>query len=62
MPSKYKRGEQIMSLDDLARQEFIFCNNKVLHLGWFQRWTLKAARELINNNCLFKAIKKTEDK
>jgi len=40
MASKYVRGEQIQSLDELIAQKFIYFNHKVYHRGWFRSWQL----------------------
>jgi len=36
MASKYVKGERITSLDDLAKQEFIFLKGAVKHQGFFK--------------------------
>ena len=33
---KYRPGEVIASLDELAAQEFIYIHNKIYHRGWWQ--------------------------
>jgi len=42
MKPKFKPGDPITSLDELATQDFIYCHCKVYHKGWFQSWPLRA--------------------
>ena len=35
---KYSRGDHILSLDELFRQEFVYWHDKITHKGWFQNW------------------------
>lgn len=37
---KYKPGCYIISLDDLMKQEFVYCAGKLVHKGWFGNWQL----------------------
>lgn len=55
---KYKKGEPITSLDELAEQEFIYFGNVIYHKGWFQNWSLVRVCILLKNKLLYKAIKK----
>lgn len=55
---KYKKGEQITSIDELMEQEFIYCHHKVTHKGWFGSWQLRFAKQMIERGILFKAIKR----
>lgn len=38
---KYERGEHILSLDELAKQKFIYMDHKVYHRGWFESWQFR---------------------
>lgn len=40
---KYKPGSYIISLDDLMKQEFVYCAGKLVHKGWFGSWQLRYA-------------------
>lgn len=40
MKRKYKPGGYIISLDDLMKQEFVYCAGKLVHKGWFGSWQL----------------------
>ena len=40
---KYKPGGYIISLDDLMKQEFVYCAGKLVHKGWFGSWQLRYA-------------------
>lgn len=61
MPSQYKKGEQIRSLDVLMEKEFIICRNKVYHRGWFISWTVNLANAYVKTGQLFEATKITEE-
>ena len=43
MSRKYKPGCYIISLDDLMKQEFVYCAGKLVHKGWFGSWQLRYA-------------------
>ena len=40
---KYKKGEQITSLDELYKQEFIYFHHKITHCCWFRSWQFRFA-------------------
>lgn len=40
---KYKPGSYIISLDKLMKQEFVYCDGKLVHKGWFGSWQLRYA-------------------
>lgn len=40
---KYKPGGYIISLDELMKQEFVYCAGKLVHKGWFGSWQLQYA-------------------
>ena len=54
---KYRKGYRITSLNELAEQEFVFCNHKITHKGWFLSWPVRLANEYISRGSLFTAIK-----
>ncbi len=61
-PSRYKRqyrkGDNILSLDELARQEFVYWHDKLQPRGWFVSWQIRMALDNIGKNgCIFYAIK-----
>ena len=53
--SKYKQGELINNLNELAEQDFIYFMGKVLNKGWFQNWQIHWAYEYIKRGSIFKA-------
>ena len=54
---KYHPGEKITSLDELGRQEFIYCNGKIMHEGWFKSWPFRLASNYIKWGSLRYAVK-----
>ena len=57
---KYKPGCYIISLDDLMKQEFVYCAGKLVHKGWFGSWQVRYAnRELARLR--IREAKKIED-
>jgi len=58
---KYRKGDKIQSLDELARQEFIFFHDKVYHRGWFGSWQLSWCAARIKLGELQYAIKEGND-
>lgn len=60
---KYRKGGHILSLDELARQEFVYWNDKITHFGWFQSWQFRLAINAVGpNGCVYYAIKEKPDK
>ena len=53
---KYSKGKQITSLDELAKQDFIFVFDKITHGGWFMSWQFRLAKSYIDRGCLYYAI------
>lgn len=54
---KYHKGGHILSLDELARQEFVYWHDKITHRGWFQNWSFRMAAGCIGEKgCIFYAI------
>lgn len=55
---RFRRGGHILSLDELARQEFVFWNDVLTHKGWFLSWQFRMAQNAIGENgCIYYAIK-----
>ena len=54
---KYKKGEKITSLDELAKQDFIYFFDKITHCGWFMSWQLRLACIYLERGFLYYAIK-----
>ena len=59
---KYKKGDQIKSLDELEKQKFIYFFDKITHRGWFRSWQIRSALQYIQRGCLYYAIKVDEIK
>ena len=58
---KYHKGGKITSLDELAKQEFIYLWDKITHNGWFGSWQFSLARRYIERGCLYYAERITDD-
>ncbi len=54
---KYRKGEKISSLDELAKQEFIYFHDKITHYEWFLSWQFRLASLYINRGWLYYAEK-----
>ena len=54
---KYRKGEKITSLDELAKQEFIYFFDKITHAGWFMSWQFRLADKYIKRGLLYYAEK-----
>lgn len=54
---KYRKGAKITSLDELAKQEFIYINDKITHNGWFMSWQFALAARYIQRGALYYAEK-----
>lgn len=59
---KYRRGEVITSLDELAKQEFIYWHNKIYHAGWFMSWQFRMAKRFIDAGSLYYAVSTADEK
>lgn len=57
---KYHKGEPITSLDELAKQDFIYFCDKITHHGWFKSWQFSLAERYIQRGMLFYAVKNEE--
>lgn len=56
----YKKGKAITSLDELAKQKYIYCFDKITHIGWALSWQVRLAKEYIERGVLYYA-EKVED-
>jgi hypothetical protein len=54
---KYRKGEKITTLDELAKQEFVYCGNQIVHGGWFMSWQFRFAKTQLKRGNLYYAIK-----
>lgn len=55
---KYKRGDHILSLDELMMQDFIYFYDKIQHKGWFMSWQLSFVAKYIGpTGFIYYAIK-----
>jgi hypothetical protein len=52
---KYRKGDKITSLDELANQEWIYFYDKITHNGWFMSWQFGLAMRYIKRGCLYRA-------
>ena len=52
---KFRKGEKITSLDELAKQEFVYFFDKITHAGWFCSWQIRHAAQYIERGCLYLA-------
>ena len=60
MKSKFKPGDPITTLDELAKQEFIYCHHKVYHKGWFWSWSLREIQAALQRGAR-KAVRLTNE-
>lgn len=58
---KYRKGKQITSLDELAKQEFIYFHHKITHCGWFMSWQFRMTQILLERGVLYYAEKVSEE-
>ena len=57
---KYRIGRQITSLDEIAKQEFVYWNNKLTPAGWFMSWQLRVVEHYLAEGCLNYALKEND--
>ena len=53
----FEAGEQLHSLDEIAQQEFVFCNGKLYHTGWFMSWQARSLYNLAKAGKILRAKK-----
>lgn len=58
---KYRKGAKITSLDELARQEFVYFSDKITHAGWFMSWQFRLTAMYIRRGCLYYAERENEN-
>lgn len=58
---KYRKGERITSLQELAESELVYFEDKVQCSAWFRCWRLKDAIAHIENRHLFRVERRMED-
>ena len=56
--ARYKKGEQITSLDELARQKFVYVHDKITHCGWCLSWQIRVAKRYLDAGVVWKAVLK----
>ena len=58
---KYKKGGPITSLEELAKQDFVYFFDKIQPKGWFKSWQIRYAEGQIKLGRIFYAIKTVPD-
>lgn len=54
----FHRGNHIVSLDELAKQDFVFWHDQLIPHGWFLSWQFRMITLAIGENgCIYYAIK-----
>lgn len=53
----YCKGNKIVSLGELTKQEFIYFRDKRIHYGWFMSWQLSMTVSLLQQGALYYAVK-----
>lgn len=53
---KFKRGDRITSLDELASQKWIYVFDKITHNGWFMSWQFRTAQGFMKRGILYYAL------
>lgn len=53
---KYRKGLQITSLEELAKQDFIYFFDKITHRGWFMSWQFRLAQSYLQRGYLYYAL------
>lgn len=57
---KYRKGGKITSLDELAKQEFVYFFDKITHCGWFCSWQFRLVQRYIERGMLYYAVREGE--
>lgn len=57
---KFKMGNKIVSLDEMARQEHIYFHEKIYHCGWFGSWRFRWVAQQIQRGAFRYAIREGE--
>lgn len=53
----FEAGEPLYSLDEIAKQEFVFCNGHLYHTGWFMSWQTRSLYNLAKAGKILRAKK-----
>ena len=53
---KFKKGDKITSLDELASQKRIYVFDKITHNGWFMSWQFRMAQSFLQRGNLYYAL------
>ena len=53
---KFKKGDKITSLDELASQKWIYVFDKITHNGWFMSWQIRMAQRFLQSGNLYYAL------
>ena len=56
--ARYEQGEMIKSIEELAKQDFIYCRNKIIPKGFFQNWSLHYCLKVLDFGMLYYANRK----
>lgn len=57
---KYRKGEQVRSVNELLDQEFVYWHDKIYARGWFLSWPLRMAWKAVKQGEIYKAERKGE--
>jgi len=58
---KYHKGGPIRTLDELAKQKFVYHHDQILHNGWFKSWPLRFCENAMKQGQIYYAIKENAD-
>ena len=58
---KYMKGDAITSIDEMAKQEFVYVHDKIYHAGWFMSFQLSWAKRMIESRNVFRADRREQD-
>ena len=61
MAKKYHKGDSIYSLDEIAKQDFVYIGDKIYHAGWFKSLQFSYINRQMNSGYVFKAERRAED-
>ena len=61
MAKKYQKGSPLHSLDEIAKQEFVYIRDKIYHHGWFMSAQLSYMKRCMEDGYVFKAERVSED-
>lgn len=58
---KYEKGDKIISLEELDKQEFVYLNGKVYHEGFWKSWAYRMVTTQLERGNFYKAVKKEKE-